>query len=83
MKTVSSPGMDTSETANLAGKGVAVLHGVGLWQFRRFRVSGSGSRFINVSAQMGRRGGRMPYPVGPVRSAVMSASSGLLNGDSG
>ncbi|HZW95963.1 MAG TPA: hypothetical protein VFF64_23660 [Candidatus Eremiobacteraceae bacterium] len=81
MKTVSSPGMDTSETVNLAGKGVAALHGIGLWQFRRIRVSGSGSMFINVSAQMGRRGGRMPYPVG--RSAVMSASSGLLNGDSG
>ena len=81
MKTVSSPGIDT--IVNLAGEGVAALHRIGLWQFLRIRASSSGRRFIKVSAQMGRRGGRRLYPVGPGRLALQSASDGRPEGDPG
>lgn len=48
---------------NLTEREVAASRGISVQQLRTMRMRGDGPRFIKISGEIGRRGGRVLYPV--------------------
>jgi hypothetical protein len=61
---------------NLSEREVNEHYGLGRRQLRMMRMRGTGPLFIKTSGQIGKRGGRILYPVADLESWIGSRPSG-------
>jgi hypothetical protein len=61
---------------NLTESEVVESRGIGRRQLRVMRAKGTGPRYIKVSGQIGRRGGRVLYPVADLDQWLAQRPSG-------
>ena len=54
---------EMTQKLNITEREVNALYGLGLQHLRIMRMRGDGPRWIKTSGQVGRRGGRVVYPV--------------------
>ena len=64
------------EKQNLTEKEVNQEHGIGIRQLRRMRLCGTGPRYIKISGQIGKKGGRIIYPIAAVEEWLKSRPTG-------
>ena len=69
-------GMQTIRKQNLTELEVSLEHGIGLRQLRRMRLLGIGPRFIKISGELGKPGGRILYSVAAVEEWLKSRPTG-------
>ena len=61
---------------NLSEREVNARYGLGLRHLRGMRLRNDGPRFIKVSGQIGKRGGRVLYPVSDLERWLLEFPSG-------
>lgn len=54
----------------------SLIYGVGIRQFRNMRMRGTGPAWVKVSGQVGKRGGRVLYPVASLEAWLQSRPGG-------
>jgi len=54
----------------------SVIYGIGIRQFRNMRMRGDGPPWKKVSGQVGKRGGRVLYPVADLEAWLQSRPGG-------
>ena len=64
------------EKVMLNEREVQLTRGVGIAQLRRMRLRGTGPRFIKISGEIGKRGGRVVYPVKDLDAWLAQQPSG-------
>ena len=64
------------EKINITEREVAAVYGLGIRQLRLMRLRGTGPRWIKVSGEIGRSGGRILYPREAVETWLLSRPSG-------
>jgi len=61
---------------NLTEKEVEATRGIGCRQLRLMRMRGTGPRWLKISGEVGRRGGRVVYPVADLEAWLASRPGG-------
>ena len=69
------PGLVLSKV-NLTEREVQAIYGVGIRKLRRMRMTGDGPRFLKISGEIGKPGGRVLYPAVDLRSWMESRPCG-------
>jgi hypothetical protein len=65
-----------TQKQNITEHEVNHSYGIGVRQLRMMRLRGTGPRYIKVSGQLGKKGGRILYPVEEVAKWLKSLPTG-------